>query len=288
MNISLIVTTYEWPRALDLTLRSIARQTLMPREVVIADDGSGPQTAALVHRWRRVLPVPLLHVWQPHEGFRLARSRNAAIAKSRGEYILLVDGDMVLHPNFVEDHRSLARSGFFIQGARVLTCEAMARRMLEEHLLDVRFFTRGISRRHHTIRNATLSKLFSRVRTDQRYIRGCNQGYWRRDLARVNGFNERMVGWGREDNELAERLYNIGIVRKNVKFMALATHLYHPRRHPAGENSNDAVLQETMERRLSRCRLGLDGHHGVQAHTPALQSAWHAYESKVAQLLDAS
>jgi glycosyltransferase involved in cell wall biosynthesis len=274
MNTSLIITTYEWPRALDLTLHSVVRQTVLPREVVIADDGSGPETAALVHQWRRNFPVPLHHVWQPHQGMRLARSRNAAIAKSRGQYILLADGDMVLHPSFVEDHHSLARPHFFIQGCRLLTHADTAQRMLDECILDLGFFAKGIDRRHHTVRSAFLSRLFSRERTDQRAIRGCNQGYWRTDLARVNGFNERMVGWGREDNEIAERLYNVGVVRRNVKFMALATHLYHARRHPQGVNPNDAVLRETIERKLTRCRLGLDGHHGVRVATSVVNQAW--------------
>jgi len=286
-SLSLIVTTYEWPQALNLVLRSIARQTLMPDEVIIADDGSGPDTAALIHQWRRKLPVPVHHVWQAHEGFRLARSRNAAIAKARGDYVVFVDGDMVLHPNFVEDHRELAEPDFFIQGCRLLTDAAAARRLFEAGELDLGFFARGVQRRHHTVRNSLLCRLFSKVRTDLTAIRGCNQGYWRRDLVRTNGFNERMVGWGREDNEIAARLHQLGLKRRNVKFKALATHLYHPRRHPAGENPNDAILRETVERMQTRCRLGLDSHFASR-YRPVPRATWREYERKVAELLDAS
>jgi glycosyltransferase involved in cell wall biosynthesis len=94
---TLIVTTYEWPAALDLTLKSIARQSVAPGELIVADDGSGPETARVVERWRGRLRAPLLHLWQPHEGFQLARSRNRAIAAATGEYLIVVDGDMVLH-----------------------------------------------------------------------------------------------------------------------------------------------------------------------------------------------
>ena len=287
-SISLIVTTYEWPQALDLTLRSIARQTQLPEEIVISDDGSGPATTTLIHQWRRQLPVPLHHVWQPHEGFRLARSRNAATAKSRSEYVVFVDGDMVLHPNFVEDHRQLAQQGFFIQGCRLLTRASAAQRMLESGDLDLGFFTRGIERRHHTVRNSMLSRLFSKVRTDLTAIRGCNQGYWRGDLVRTNGFNERMVGWGREDNEIAARLHQLGLARRNVKFKALATHLYHPRRHPHGENPNDAILAETVSRQRTHCHQGLDSHFAARFQPPVAAAAWHEYERKVAELLDES
>ena len=105
---TLVVTTYNWPAALDLTLRSIARQSLAPGEVIVADDGSGPETAQVVDRWRGEIAAPLLHLWQPHEGFRLARSRNRAIAAANGDYLIIVDGDMVLHRHFVTDHLSAA------------------------------------------------------------------------------------------------------------------------------------------------------------------------------------
>lgn len=42
LRITLIITTYNWPAALDLALRSVARQSVLPDEVVVADDGSGP------------------------------------------------------------------------------------------------------------------------------------------------------------------------------------------------------------------------------------------------------
>lgn len=257
MRVGLIVTTYEWPAALDLCLRSIARQSHPPDEIVIADDGSGPETAALVAGWDSCLSAPLTHSWQPHEGFRLARSRNRAIAASHSDYLIFVDGDMVLHRHFIADHWHAAQAGVFIQGARLLTNAALAGKMLRDHRLDLGFFTRGISRRHHTIRSRALSRLARRDRTDQRFVRGCNQGYWRRDLVQVNGFNEAFAGWGREDNEIAARLYHLGRVRRMLKFQALAIHLYHPPRMPVGENPNDGILRQTIAHRLVVCERGL-------------------------------
>ena len=103
MRVSLIVTTYNWPAALDVTLASVALQTRMPSEVIVADDGSGPETENVVRGWTVRMPCPVHHVWQEDTGFRLARSRNRAIAHATGEYIVLIDGDMVLHPKFVTD-----------------------------------------------------------------------------------------------------------------------------------------------------------------------------------------
>jgi len=258
--VTLIITTYNWPAALELTLRSAARQSVMPDEIIVADDGSGPETAQIVERYAAASRVPLLHVWQPDQGFRLARSRNRAIAAARSSYLVIVDGDMVLHKHFIADHKRAARHGSFIQGVRLLTEPDAAESMFRNGLLDLGFFAHGIRRRRHTVRNVILSRLLFSQRTGQRAIRGCNQAYWKSDLLRVNGFNQAFVGWGREDNEIAARLYNAGVVRRNLKFQALAIHLHHSSRNSAAENPNDAILEEVIRSRLAWCPVGLDQH----------------------------
>lgn len=260
LRVTLVVTTYNWPAALDLTLQSVARQSMAPAEIIVADDGSGPETEAVVARWQERLPTPLLHVWQADEGFRLARSRNRAIAAARGDYVIIVDGDMVLHRHFIADHVRAARHGCFIQGVRLLTGAEAARRMLDRGQLDLGFFAPDIKRRRHTVRNRLLSRLVFRERTGQRAIRGCNQAYWKSDLVRVNGFNEAFVGWGREDNEIAARLYNAGISRRNLKFQALAIHLHHPLRHAQVGERNDGILRSTIEEGKAWCPIGLNQH----------------------------
>ena len=261
MKISLVITTYNWKEALDLVLRGVARQTVMPDEVIVADDGSRPDTAEVVARWQKQLPVPVRHLWQDDIGFRVSRARNRAIAAATGDFIIILDGDMVINAHFIEDYRRAAKPGFFIQGARLITGPTTGRRMITEGVLDVNFFTPDVERRRHTIRNRFLSWLvFLKSHKNQKAIRSCNQGYWKADLLRVNGFDENMIGWGREDNDLAERLYNVGILRKNLKFAGLAVHLYHPSRKPPGENPNDKHLRATIETKSQRCVVGLDQH----------------------------
>jgi glycosyltransferase involved in cell wall biosynthesis len=262
LRITLIITTYNWPVALDLALKSVARQSVRPDEVIVADDGSESATAQVVNRWQERMSESLVHLWQPDEGFRLARSRNRAIAAARGDYVIIVDGDMVLHRHFIADHARAARHGSFIQGVRLLTGPSTAARMLSEGRMDLGFFAPDIKRRRHTVRSLLLSRMVFWKRCGQRAIRGCNQAYWKSDLVRVNGFNEAFVGWGREDNEIAERLYNAGIRRRNLKFHALAIHLHHALRHAQVGERNDAILWETIRGRKAWCVLGLNQHIG--------------------------
>ena len=117
-EISLVITTYNSPAFLELVLKSVLRQHVFPLEVIIADDGSGEETRQLIDRYRKIMPVPLIHSWIPDEGFRLSKSRNVAIVKAKGSYIVNIDGDMVLMPHFIEDHRSLMKENQFVAGSR--------------------------------------------------------------------------------------------------------------------------------------------------------------------------
>jgi glycosyltransferase involved in cell wall biosynthesis len=258
VRISLIITTYNWPQALDLVLRSVSRQSRMPDEVIVADDGSGEETARLVASWASRIGTPLHHVWQENKGFRAGRSRNRGIAAARSEYVILLDGDMVLHEHFVADHEHASAPGWFVQGGRIPTTPRGAARMLERSSTSVGVFTPGLRRRHQALRRRLLSRLFSPTPPKMARVKSCNMAFWRADLIAVNGFEERMVGWGPEDKECAARLLHLGIRGKELRFAGLAAHLYHATRSPQGVNPNDALFAATLETRRTRCDLGLD------------------------------
>ena len=255
---SLVITTYNSPEVLDLVFRSALAQSELPCEIIIADDGSTSDTKMVIDAHRRDATIPLVHVWQEDLGYRLAASRNRAIAAARGNYIVLVDGDILLHRDFIGDHRRLAIEGTFIQGSRVLLSQENTPQRLKTKNISFSLFGKGIKNRKNTLRLPLLSKLLSLKTCSHHGIRGCNMSFFRDDCIRVNGFNEDFVGWGREDSEFAVRLINSGILRRNVRFSALACHLGHrenPRRSLA---DNDRILEQAIIGRLTKCRNGLD------------------------------
>ena len=73
----------------------------------------------------------------------------------------------------------------------------------------------------------------------------------------MNGFNEDFEGWGREDSEFAVRMENQGIKRKHLKFAGFGYHLYHPENSRKQLPQNDAILQETIDKKLKRCNNGI-------------------------------
>lgn len=260
MTCSLIVTTYNWKEALELVLQSIVQQSRLPDEVVVADDGSRDDTRALIEQIRAHYPIPLIHAWQEDDGFRAARSRNNAIARASGDYIILIDGDMVLHPKFVEDHLRCAKRRCFVQGSRVLLDASMTQSAIVSAAFRAPSFFGNVGNRKNMLRLGWLSHLICQKQS--RSLSGtktCNMAFFREDAFTVNGFNEAFTSWGREDTEFAARMINAGILRRNLKFSAVAYHLFH-REGSLDTAKSDRILEATLRERLTWAKKGLSLH----------------------------
>jgi len=258
MKCSLVITTYNWPEALELVLLSALRQTSLPDEIIIADDGSKSDTAELIQKYIQKSPIPIVHAWQEDRDFRAAKSRNLAISKSCGDFIILTDGDMILHKAFIADHKNFAKRGFFTQGTRVLLGKRLSERLLKSKNLDFTFFTTDIKNRKNAIHSHFLSSVFSRVTKKTHGIKTCNMSFFRDDFTSVNGFNEDFTGWGREDSEFAIRLLNKGIKRQDLRFRAIAYHIWHNENSRKSLKRNDLILQRAIDENLTYCKNGID------------------------------
>ena len=141
MKLSLVITTYNWPEALSLVIESIKNQTILPDEVIIADDGSTQETKDLITSFNKGSDINIIHAWQEDIGYRAARSRNNGILKASGDYIVMIDGDMILHANFIQDHISSAEHGYFVQGSRVILSKEKSQNVLSEKIINFSIFS---------------------------------------------------------------------------------------------------------------------------------------------------
>ena len=257
LSISLIVSTYNWPGALDLCLNSLLRQIIMPNEIIVADDGSTEQTAEVVKRYQSLFKIPVIHVWHPDEGFRLAEIRNKAIARSSCEYIIQIDGDIIVNPHFVKDHINLAEKGRFVCGSRVKLNPIVSQRLLDGQIDRI---THAMTRfEPNAMRIGLMRRYYANhyYKLKNRYwLKGCNMAFWREDLIAVNGYDDKMTFWGAEDTDIAFRLMNHGIRKKAAKFGANQYHLYHKQAPINPENFE--ILKRTEKEKKIRCNSGLD------------------------------
>jgi glycosyltransferase involved in cell wall biosynthesis len=242
-------------------LQSVLRQQVLPTEIVIADDGSDEKTKQVIDRIRVYSPVPIIHVWQPDEGFRLASIRNKAIAKTTGEYIINIDGDVLLNKHFIHDHLRLARQGTFIAGVRTYLPPLPTEKHMDEKNRFPSFYTSCIKKRIHAFRCYPLALLFYKFRhskTPYKYVTGCNMSFWKKDLLKINGYNEVFQGWGGEDCDIAVRLSNAGVKQYFLQFYAVLFHLYHPENDRSSVIENNALLLQSINNKLTYLEQGID------------------------------
>jgi len=254
-QVSLIVSTYERPGALEQVLQGVQRQSHAPLEILIADDGSGPSTRALIGQWQTRLAVPARHLWQPDQGFRKTLILNQAIAAAKGGYIVLLDGDCVPHGKFIADHAALAEKNFWVQGRRCFVKEKFAAAFSAAAPLCRWMLAGRITGLAKAVR---LPFPLVRRNNGQRGILGCNMGIWREDLLAVNGFDEEYTGWGKEDSDLGTRLYHLGRPRKFVHGRAIVYHLNHPALSRANFQAGAQRLAETIRSGKIRCERGIE------------------------------
>ena len=264
MSASLIISTYNWPEALRLCLMSVKAQKIPPTEVIIADDGSGEATRELILSFQQNFPVPLKHIWHGDEGFRLAAIRNKAIAAAETDYIIQIDGDLILHRRFVEDHLQLSKPGFFTTGSRVLLSAKTTINLINHHSIDLRKYGSGQTNFMNGIHNRFIRNfLADRYKIHGKhkyYVKGCNMSFWKKDLIAVNGYNEAFTGWGREDSEIAIRMINAGIKKQFIKMAAICYHLHHKEASRDFEEKNILMMQEVIEKGTVIAADGLSKH----------------------------
>lgn len=233
MKTTLVITTYNNEKFLSLVFDSLLQQTLAPDEVIIADDGSGEATHRLIDEVRKKLSFPLVHIWHEDNGFRKTMILNKAFAKATGDYIICIDGDIIMEKHFIEDHISMARRGFFVGGGRSKLKEGLTESLKADGYKPLYFYTKGVRRKFNAIRLPLLTPLFS----GRAHFRGCNTAFWREDIIHINGYDERFIGYGQEDSDLETRLLLSGLRCHFVKFKAIAFHLYHKEIDATGEQN---------------------------------------------------
>lgn len=262
VSASLLISTYNRPDALELCLKSILRQTVQPFEVVICDDGSTEETKDLLAKYQGQTNIPIIHVWQPDEGFKVGQIRNKGIAKSSGNYIIQADGDLILHEDFIKDHLAICQPNFFTTGSRVLLSKETTEALIKNNSIDLNKYSKSETNFFNGLRIPVLRDFFSsryKIKGSYLYyIKGCNMAFWKDDLVKINGYNEAITGWGKEDTEICIRLINAGVKKHFLKFGGITHHLFHKEASREMLEKNTAMMQETVNNKISWAPIGLD------------------------------
>jgi glycosyltransferase involved in cell wall biosynthesis len=268
--ISVIITTYNHPAWLETVLWGFAGQSYRDFELLIADDGSGPETGFLIENFRDETGLRIHRVWHEDQGFRKCEILNKAVLAANGNYLVFTDGDCIPRKDFLALHHELAEPRRFLSGGylklpldtsqRITPADVIAGRATDYHWL--RENGAPISRRlaRLALRPAR-ARLLDGLTPTRPTWNGHNASAWRSDIIAANGFDERM-GYGGLDRELGERLENAGIRGKQIRHRAIVVHLDHGRgyRDQAILRRNHEIRRETRATKRTRAVVGLDRH----------------------------
>lgn len=268
MNVSIIISTYNSPIWLEKVLWGLEQQTYRNFEVVIADDGSSNETEVVLKKFSQFCFFNIKHVWQEDEGFRKCEIVNKGIILAEEEYIIFLDGDCIPKENFVFEHISQAQPNTFLTGSFIRLPMTISILIDRETIINQECFEWNWLIKNGLQKNRKNSKinmkkflvpLFNKISPARTNFKGGNASAWKKDLLQINGFDHRMA-WGGEDRELGERLKNIGIKGKHVRYSAIIIHLDHSRGYadPVQVAKNKLLRLDVEKKKLQRTPCGID------------------------------
>jgi glycosyltransferase involved in cell wall biosynthesis len=271
MKLSIIVTTYNRPDALNLVLAGLKTQhglAVHDWEVLIADDGSQAPTKELVTHWQKGFPCVLKHLWHPDQGFRAGAVRNLAALNAQGEYLIFLDGDCVPMPDFALQHLQLAESGWFVAGNRILCSEIFTQELLsQDQAITMMQWSKwqwlnaklgGKINRALPWLRLKLTTARKKRPTRWEVMKSCNLGVWRNDYVAINGFDETFSGWGHEDSDFAVRMIRHGMMMKDGRYAVPVFHLWHKENDRSRQAENWARFEKTLHGQHTQAVIGLN------------------------------
>jgi len=267
IDTSVIISTYNSPLWLQKVLWSFEVQTFRDFEVVIADDGSGPETKELIDTMKTELSYPIQHIWHKDDGFQKTIILNKATVAAKGNYLVYTDGDCIARADFLQVHINNREVGHFLSGGYFKLPIDISELISEEDIKTQRCFeidwlkSQGLNssfKNNKITATGLKQKLLNKFTPTTATWNGHNASGYKNDIILANGYDERMQ-YGGEDRELGERLFNAGLKAKQVRYSAICLHLDHERGYVKPEmiEKNLKIRATTKQDKLTRTPFGI-------------------------------
>lgn len=266
-NLSIIISTYNAEAWLEKVLWGYSCQTFKDFEIVIADDGSGPETKKIIENFRNEFGLNINHVWQEDDGFQKSKILNKAIMACVSDYIVMSDGDCIPRSDFLKIHEMNKEIGYFLSGGYFMLPMDISKKIDKNHVFDGNCFDvkwlnenglKSSFKNNKLSAKGLRSKLLNNLTPTRASWNGHNASGWKKDIIAINGFDERMQ-YGGQDRELGERLVNKGIKPKQIRYSAICVHLDHKRGYktPESINKNLAIRATTKNKKTVWTDFGI-------------------------------
>ncbi|HET9570440.1 MAG TPA: glycosyltransferase [Bacteroidales bacterium] len=267
---TLIISVYTNTVALKAVLDSLKGQTYQSFDIVISEDGESTvmkeflSTYPFIHSWQ--------HLTQPDIGWRKNQALNRAILASRSNYFVLIDGDCVLHPRFMEMHLRYAHADRILAGKRIKLNEAFSQDLLQQkinadgiqgylyhHFLDLRKSGFRFHEEGFFIDPDHILGFVPRFRK-MKQLKGCNMSFSRSAIYAINGFDEDYIQPAiGEDIDLTWRFEQAGYRLFSLRNLAVQYHLHH-KENWTDQSENIQLMKLKQESNQFICQNGIVKH----------------------------
>jgi len=270
MKVTVIISVYKDIEALELILKSLNAQSYLSFDILISEDAQSVDMLNFFKNYNG--NIELNHISQRDDGWKKNIALNNAIRNSNGDYLVFLDGDIVPYYNFIENHIKLAEKNRFLSGRRVelgpffsnlIRRKYVSYRFLEKlYIFFYPFFVldkgRHLEEGLYLGIDTFLEKKLNSKKKKKMMLVGCNFSCWKKDLEKINGFDEDYLSPSvGEDVDLAWRFNHFGITYKSVRYISNTFHLYHERNWGNAENENDLMMRDKIKNNEYRCNNGL-------------------------------
>ena len=268
MKASVIMSTYNSVEWLEKVIWGFSVQKTTDFEIIIADDGSTIETKNKIEELKKNISIPIIHVWHEDHGFQKTKILNKAILASNADYLIFTDGDCIPRNDFVETHLKYREKGYFLSGGYFKLPMTISKLITKEDIINQNCFNLKWLKNNgfeSSIKSLKLSKskllvlILNAITFTKPTWNGHNASGWKSDLLAVNGFNEEMQ-YGGEDRELGERLFNLGLKSKQIRYSAICVHLDHARGYVSEEvwKKNNDIRAFTKANKVIKTTSGID------------------------------
>ncbi len=271
MKLSIIINTYNRPELLENCLLSISSQSQLPDELIIADDGSTEDIISILKKYKPILNVPIKYVIQKDDGFRLARCRNNGAREASGDYIFYLDQDLVFTKDFMKTIKDNIRENYFVVGWPIRTTKEQLNE-IDEYVIKNFAYQKILKKNqfYKVVKQYKKDRLYRKLnnlklRKKGAKFRGGVAGFYKSDFIKINGFDEKYIGWGNEDDDFGRRLFYANIKGLNPFLYDYPIHLWHQEFHENGTRVNlkyHKTAAEYLNKNNFRCEFGYDNTFG--------------------------
>ena len=229
---SLIITVYNRSNLIRKALLSLQNQSVMPDELILSDDGSSENIVSEISEIVKTFNFPVKYVRQENKGFRLAKTRNNGVRNSNGDLLIFLDQDLIHTENLIETFITSSKKNRFITGVPIWLSEEKSsfiteKRIINNNFLDLISNSEKEYISHHYRKNKFYYYMHKLKLTNKPPLRGGCCAIYKKDFVAINGYDEKYIGWGSEDDDVGHRLYSLGIAGINPFIKEYTVHLYH-------------------------------------------------------------